>query len=103
MNPRKVYSTGRLAGRGKKSHKNRLKAEGLYAEAYRAMKHNGLNKSQIRSIMKEVEPVGEQELALMLEFKCDLLEAREKIHSAMQYGLIEFTGSKPAWIQGMGV
>ena len=92
------YSTAKinLIG-GRESHKTRLKKEGRYLQAVKDMREQGFNPKQISSIIREVIPIDELELFLMIEFKLDLLEAREAIHSCIQYGLLEYK-TKPKWL-----
>lgn len=98
MNPLMRYSTA-IKGGGNPSNKTRLKRCGQYKKAVKTLRKNGLDRSQIKSIMREKEPIPEGELAIMVDLKCDLLEARSRIHSAIQYGLIEYKGWKPSWLK----
>jgi len=97
----KIYSTSKYGGRGNKIHKNRLKESGVYNDAIKILYQEGFNSKQIKEIMHESDPISEQELQLMLEMKKGLYEIRALIHSAIQYGLIEFKGQEPRWFGKM--
>jgi hypothetical protein len=99
MNPLMKYSTALIGrtGRGYKSFKNKLKESGQYHQCLRDLRKAGLTIHQIRSILRETQPITEFEVWTMQERKCDLLEARSLINDCMLYGLIEFEGGKPNW------